>query len=74
MRRRDSGVSGVPTLFTVPEVAELLRITAKAVYSMNDRGQIPGAFWIGRRLRFDAETVLEWLRQKSTPSRQGEQR
>ena len=55
-------------LLTATEVAEILRTTKKAVYSMLERGQLPGAVRLGRRLLFRTDVLLEWLRQKSTPS------
>ena len=56
------------SLLTVVEVAELLRMSPKAVYAMKDRGQLPGVIRIGRRLRFDRNVLVDWLHQKHTPS------
>ena len=59
----------LPTRLTVPEVARhILRTTPRAVYAMNERGQLPGAIRIGRRLLFDRDDLLDWLRQKRAPS------
>jgi excisionase family DNA binding protein len=55
-------------LLTVDEVAALLRTTPKAVYALAERQQIAGVTRIGRRLLFSRESLLDWLRQKSTPS------
>jgi excisionase family DNA binding protein len=49
-------------------VAELLRTTRKAIYSMIERAQLPGVVRIGRRVLIRQEALLDWLRQKSTPS------
>ncbi len=57
-----------PTLLTVDEVATLLRTTRKAVYAMVERAQIPGVTRLGRRMLFRHDLLLDWLRQKSTPS------
>ena len=56
---------------TVPEVSEVLRTTRKAIYAMVARKQLPGVIRIGRRVLVD-RNALEWLRQKSTPHREGE--
>ena len=53
--------SALPFLLCAEEVASLLRITRKAVYSMVDRGEIPGVTRIGRRVRFQRDPLLEWL-------------
>jgi len=58
----------LPALLTSIEVAELLRTTRKAVYSMVERGQIPGVIRIGRRVLFRQQVLVDWLGQKSAPS------
>jgi excisionase family DNA binding protein len=55
-------------LATVEETADLLRTTRKAIYAMVERGQLPGVTRIGRRVLVRTPELLEWLRQKSTPS------
>jgi excisionase family DNA binding protein len=59
-------------LLRVPEVAVLLRTSAKAVYSMIARDQLPGIVRIGRRVLVRHDALIDWLSQKSTPSPQGE--
>lgn len=61
-------ISHAPVLLTSVEVAELLRTTKKAIYSMVERGQLPGIVRIGRRVLVREDALLDWLRQKSTPS------
>ena len=58
----------LPLLATVDETAALLRTTRKAVYSMIERGQLPGVTRIGRRVLIRTSDLLDWLGQKSTPS------
>ena len=62
------GASERPILLTPDEVATLLRTSRKAVYAMVERGALPGVTRIGRRVLIRAEVLLDWLRQKSTPS------
>ncbi len=38
------------SLMTVAEAAALLRTTAKAIYTMIERGQLPGVVRLGRRV------------------------
>ena len=57
-----------PVLLTPNEVAELLRTSRKAIYSMVERGQLPGIIRIGRRVLVREDALLDWLRQRSTPS------
>ena len=58
----------LPPLLTVDETASLLRTTRKGIYAMVERGQLPGVTRIGRRVLIRSDTLLGWLRQKSTPS------
>lgn len=37
-------------LMTVPEVAEFLRTTERAIYAMVERNQLPGIVRLGRRV------------------------
>ena len=67
-RARPAADEAVPVLLTVAEVAELLRISPKAVYAMNDRGQLPGVCRIGRRMRVVRAVLVDWLHQKPTRS------
>ena len=57
-----------PILLTPTEVADLLRTSRKAIYTMIERAQLPGVVRIGRRVLVRQDALLDWLRQKSTPS------
>ena len=61
-------VRRLPTLLTVDDVADLLRTSRKAIYAMVERGQLPGVVRLGRRVLIREDDLLQWLRQKSTPS------
>jgi excisionase family DNA binding protein len=61
-------MTGEHMFLTVPEVGSLLRTSPKAIYSMVERGQLPGVTRIGKRVLVRQDDLLEWLRQKSTPS------
>ena len=61
-------VTDLPFLLTADDMAELLRISRKAVYAMAERGELPGVTRIGRRLRVRRDLVLRWLDEKCAPS------
>jgi excisionase family DNA binding protein len=61
-------MSPTPILLTPSEVADLLRTSRKAIYTMIERTQLPGVVRIGRRVLIREDALLDWLRQKSTPS------
>jgi excisionase family DNA binding protein len=61
-------------LLTPTEVATLLRTSRRAIYCMVERGQLPGVVRIGHRLLFREAALLDFIRQKSTPSLEGPQR
>lgn len=48
-------------LLTVPEVAGVLRTSPKAVYSMVERGQLPGVTRLGRRVLIKRSELLDFL-------------
>jgi len=50
-----------PPVLTVQDLAILLATSNSGVYSRVARGQIPGAFRIGRSLRFDRRVIAQWL-------------
>ena len=58
---------GLPVVLTCKEVAIALRTSPKAVYTMVERRQLP-CVRLGRRVLFIQDELLDWLRQKSTPS------
>ena len=60
--------TAAPTLLVVSEVADLIRTTPKAVYSMVGRHQLPGVVRIGRRVLVRRDELLHWLGQNATPS------
>jgi excisionase family DNA binding protein len=51
----------LPLLLTPAEVGELLRTSVKGVYTMRDRGMIPGSFKLGRKLLFRRDEVLSFV-------------
>ena len=56
-------------MFMTPdEVASLLRTTRKAVYTMIERGLLPGVTRIGRRVLVRRRELLDFLDQNSSPS------
>lgn len=60
--------SVMPLLLTPEEAGELLRTTRKAVYSMVERGQLPGVTRIGRRLLIHSQDLLDFLDHNRMPS------
>jgi excisionase family DNA binding protein len=61
----------VPAMLTPDEVARLLRTSKKAVYALVERHQLPGVVRLGRRVLVREDALVNWLRQKSTPSLEG---
>ena len=55
------GFDSLPMFLQVEEVADLLRVSRKAVYAMVERDEIPGVMKIGRRLRFRRDVLEAWL-------------
>ena len=61
-------------LLTIPEAALLLRQSVAALYKMIQRHQLPGVVRLGRRVRVDQGTLVDWLDQNRAASPIGGQR
>lgn len=55
-------------VYTAEEVARLLGCSPKAVYAKVSRGQLPGAFRVGRSLRFRGSELLSFILEGRAPS------
>jgi excisionase family DNA binding protein len=50
-------------LLTIDEVATLLHLKKPTVYSKVSRGELPGVCKQGKRLYFDRQTIIDWIKQ-----------
>lgn len=57
-------------ILTIPEVAELLRIAEKTVYTLAQRGEIP-AFKVGGQWRFSRGAIQTWIDNRSRVGQPG---
>lgn len=57
----------LPVLLTPKEVAAWLRTTVQAVYAKAERGTLPGATRVGRRLYFLRAELLGLVEQGRVP-------
>lgn len=48
-------------LFVPDELATLLRTSRRNIYVLYERGHIPGAVRVGRKLLFNREIIEAWL-------------
>ena len=55
-------------ILTLPEVAQLLKVAEKTVYSMAQKGQLP-AFRVGGQWRFKRVDIDLWIEQRKAASR-----
>ena len=55
-------------ILTLPEVALLLKIAEKTVYSMAQKSQLP-AFKVGGQWRFRRVDIDQWIEQQKANSR-----
>jgi excisionase family DNA binding protein len=60
-------------ILTMPEVAQLLKIAGKTVYSMAQKGQLP-AFKVGGQWRFKRFDIDQWIEQQKVASRDDRER
>ena len=58
-------------ILTLPEVAQLLKVAEKTVYSMAQKGQLP-AFKVGGQWRFKRAELDKWIEDQKAVSRDGD--
>ena len=51
-------------ILTIPEVAELLRVAEKTVYSLAQKGELP-AFKVGGQWRFSRTAIESWIAERT---------
>jgi excisionase family DNA binding protein len=49
-------------LLTIDEVAELLHLTKATVYSKHSKGEMPGVCKQGKRLYFQSDVIINWIK------------
>lgn len=52
-------------LYTVEELAEILRCERQVVYRLVREGSVPH-MRVGRLIRFEADAIARWIEQEST--------
>lgn len=58
-------------ILTLPEVAHLLKVAEKTVYSMAQKGLLP-AFKVGGQWRFKRVDLDQWIEEQKAATRDGE--
>jgi excisionase family DNA binding protein len=53
----------LPSVLTVEEVADLLRVDRKTAYAAIAEGGMPGVRRVGRCIRVSREAFLDWLKE-----------
>lgn len=60
-------------ILTLPEVAQLLKVAQKTVYSMAQKGQFP-SFKVGGQWRFKRVDIDQWIEQRKAALRDDAER
>ena len=50
-------------LLTIDEIAELLHLTKPTIYSKVSKKELPGVCKKGKRLYFDRQIIIDWIKQ-----------
>ncbi len=64
----------LPLILTIPELAQLLRISRASAYRLAASGQMPGVARLGKTLRAHRDAVLRWLEQGSVSAGKAKRR
>ena len=54
-----------PTIMTVSELADYLRLHEQTIYKMAKEGNLPGSR-VGNRWRFEKDQIDKWLRDRQS--------
>jgi excisionase family DNA binding protein len=57
----------LPSVLTVDEVADLMRVDRKTAYAAIAAGAVPGVRRIGRCIRVSRDVLLRWLAEGDDP-------
>ncbi|NQY10437.1 MAG: helix-turn-helix domain-containing protein [Flavobacteriales bacterium] len=55
-------------LLSIDEVAELLHLTKPTIYSKHSKGELPGVCKRGKRLYFQRDVIIDWIKSGRTKS------
>jgi excisionase family DNA binding protein len=56
-----TGHNSLPSVLTVEEVADLMRVDRKTAYAAIADGDVPGVRRVGRCIRVSRDALLNWL-------------
>lgn len=62
------GVAPASSKLKIPDLIEMLQLSASMVYKMVERDEIPH-YRIGTAIRFDRAEIREWLKQYHRPAK-----
>jgi excisionase family DNA binding protein len=57
------GTDNPERLLTIDEIAELLHLTKPTIYSKVSKNELPGVCKQGKRLYFDRQIIIDWIKQ-----------
>ena len=57
------GTDNPEQLLTIDEIAELLHLTKATVYTKVSKNELPGVCKQGKRLYFDRQIIIDWIKQ-----------
>lgn len=52
--------------FTSDELARWLGVSTATVHQMRKQKRLPGAFHVGRQVRYDKQKIADWVEQGGT--------
>lgn len=55
-------------LLTIQQAAEFLQCSVPTLYAKNSKGELPGVSKMGKRLYFDKQVLIDWVKSKRQKS------
>lgn len=50
-------------LITIDQAAELLQLAKPTIYSKHSKGEIPGICKVGKKLFFEKDVLIQWIKE-----------
>lgn len=51
------------SLITIDQAAQLLQLTKPTIYSKHSKGEIPGICKVGKKLFFEKDVLIQWIKE-----------
>lgn len=63
LHRLNDSQEAQSNLITIDQAAELLQLAKPTIYSKHSKGEIPGICKVGKKLFFEKDVLIQWIKE-----------